>query len=207
MNRIVVEWKKEHNRGVLTGIVVIAVLGMIVLLGMLASAWVALGWLIVLPLGGMIIVPAVRDYRRKMAVWLALPETTRRAIEALCAEERQTAYCRLLRGYLTPYGILVKEGFFEWERIVSISFWEKGREFSRAADWWNLLSGVIVLFGHLDGEFVDPESPAQCRISVREGDKERVYSLNFPEEGFSDGGVESLIDQMKQISPVPLTFR
>ena len=207
VNRIVSEWEKSMKRSVVTGVAVIVLLGFVVVLGMLASPWVALGWLIVLPLGGAIIVPAVRDYRRNMAVWLALPDEVRRRVDTLCAEERQTAYCRLLRGYLTPHGMLLREGFFAWEYIVSIGFWEKGREFSRAADWWNLLSGAVRLLGHMDSDYIDPESPAQCRITVREGDKERLYCLGLSEESFSDGGVEGLIEQMKQISPVPLTFR
>ena len=207
VNRIVSEWKTSMKRSVAAGAVFSALLGFVVLLGTLASPWVALSWLIVLPLGGAIIVPAVRDYRRKMAVWLGLPDEVRRRVDALCAEERQTAYCRLLRGYLTPYGMLLREGFFAWEYIVSIGFWEKGRKFSRAADWWNFLSGAVSLFGNSSGDYVDPESPAQCRITVRDGDEERVYSLGLPEESFSDGGVEGLIEEMKRISPVPLTFR
>ena len=207
VNRIVSEWEKSMKRSVVTGVAVIVLLGFVVVLGTLASPWVALGWLIVLPLGGAIIVPAVRDYRRNMAVWLALPDEVRRRVDTLCAEERQTAYCRLLRGYLTPHGMLLREGFFAWDSVVFVAFWEKGRKFSRAADWWNLLSGAVRLLGHMDSDYIDPESPAQCRITVREGDRERLYCLGLSEESFSDGGVEGLIEQMKQISPVPLTFR
>lgn len=207
MNRITEEWQKNRNRSIFTGAIVSAFLSIFVLLGMLASVWVAFAWVPVLALGGYIIISAVRDYRRKMAVWLALPDAVRRSVNALCAEERQTAYYRLLRGYLTPHGILVQDGFLPWEHIVSIAFWEKGREFSRAADWWNFLSGAVGLLGHMDSDYIDPESPAQCRITVREGDKERLYCLGLSEESFSDGGVERLIEQMKQISSVPLTFR
>lgn len=207
VNRIVSEWKTSMKRSVAAGAVFSAFLGFVVLLGTLASPWVALGFLPVAAVGGSIIIPAVSDYRRNMAVWLGLPDEVRRRVDALCAEERQTAYCRLLRGYLTPHGMLLREGFFAWEYIVSIGFWEKGRKFSRAADWWNFLSGAVGLLGCMDSDYVDPESPAQCRITVRDGDEERVYSLGLPEESFSDGGVERLIEQMKQISPVPLTFR
>ena len=207
MNQIVLEWKKSMQRSVAAGAVITAFLGFMILLGTLASPWVALGCLPVAAVGGSIIIPAVSDYRRNMAVWLALPDEMRRRVDTLCAEERQTAYCRLLRGYLTPHGMLLREGFFAWEHIVSICFWEKGRKFSRAADWWNFLSGAVSLFGNSSGDYVDPESPAQCRITVRDGDEERVYSLGLPEESFSDGGVEGLIEEMKRISPVPLTFR
>jgi hypothetical protein len=142
-----------------------------------------------------------------MAAWLALPDRARREIEKLCAEERQTAYCRLLRGYLTPYGMLLREGFFAWEHIVSIGFWEKGRKFSRAADWWNFLSGAVSLFGNSSGDYVDPESPAQCRITVREGDRERLCQIPLDPQSFADGGVEMLIGELKKVSPVALTFR
>ncbi len=206
MNRIVLEWKKSMHRSVAAGAVISAFLGFVVLLGTLASPWTALGWLIVLPLGGAIIIPAVRDYRRNMAMWLSLPDEARRKADALCAEERQTAYCRLLRGYLTPYGMLLREGFFPWEHIVSVGFWEKGREFSRAADWWNFLSGMSVLLGHMDSDYVDPESPAQCRITVREGDREQVCCLALPEESFSNGGVEQLIADLRACSPVELNI-
>ena len=111
MNRITEEWQKNRNRSIFTGAIVSAFLGIFVLLGMLASVWVAFAWVPVLALGGYIIISAVRDYRRKMAVWLALPDAVRRSVNALCAEERQTAYYRLLRGYLTPHGILVQDGF------------------------------------------------------------------------------------------------
>ena len=205
-NRIVSEWKKSRKRSVAAGAVFSALLGFVVLLGTLASPWVVLGWLIVLPLGGAVIVPAVKDYRRKMTLWLALPDEIRRRVDALCAEERQTAYCRLLRGYLTPYGMLLREGFFPWEEIVSVGFWEKGRKFSRAADWWNLLSGAVGLLGHMDSDYIDPESPAQCRITVRDGDKERLYCLGLPEKSFSDGGVEQLIAELRASSPVELNI-
>jgi hypothetical protein len=131
----------------------------------------------------------------------------RRRVDTLCAEERQTAYCRLLRGYLTPHGMMLRDGFFAWEHIVSIGFWEKGREFSRAADWWNFLSGVVSLFGNSSGDHVDPESPAQCRITVREGDRERLCQIPLDPQSFTDGGVEMLIGELKKVSPVALTFR
>ena len=91
MNRIVLEWKKSMQRSVATGAVVTAFLSFMTLLGTLASPWVALGFLPVAAVGGMIIIPAVIDYRRNMAVWLALPDAVRRSVDALCAEERQTA--------------------------------------------------------------------------------------------------------------------
>lgn len=207
MNRIVLEWKKSMQRSVAAGAVVTAFLSFMTLLGTLASPWVALGFLPVAAVGGLIIIPAVIDYRRNMAVWLALPDEMRRRVDTLCAEERQTAYCRLLRGYLTPYGMLLREGFFAWEHIVSIGFWEKGRKFSRAADWWNFLSGAVSLFGNSSGDYVDPESPAQCRITVREGDRERLCQIPIDPQSFADGGVEMLIGELKKVSPVALTFR
>jgi hypothetical protein len=207
MNRIVLEWKKSMQRSVAAGAVVTAFLSFMTLLGTLASPWVALGFLPVAAVGGMIIIPAVIDYRRNMAVWLALPDEMRRRVDALCAEERQTAYSRLLRGYLTPDGILLREGFFAWDSIVSIGFWEKGRKFSRAADWWNFLSGAVSLFGNSSGDYVDPESPAQCRITVREGDRERLCQIPLDPQSFADGGVEMLIGELKKVSPVALTFR
>ena len=207
MNRIVLEWKKSMQRSVAAGVVVIAFLSFMTLLGTLASPWVALGFLPVAAVGGLIIIPAVIDYRRNMAVWLALPDEMRRRVDTLCAEERQTAYCRLLRGYLTPHGMLLREGFFAWEHIVSIGFWEKGRKFSRAADWWNFLSGAVSLFGNSSGDYVDPESPAQCRITVREGDRERLCQIPLDPQSFADGGVEMLIGELKKVSPVALTFR
>jgi hypothetical protein len=207
MNRIVLEWKKSMQRSVATGAVVTAFLSFMTLLGTLASPWVALGFLIAAAVGGMIIIPAVIDYRRNMAVWLTLPDEMRRRVDTLCAEERQTAYCRLLRGYLTPYGMLLREGFFAWEHIVSIGFWEKGRKFSRAVDWWNFLSGAVSLFGNSSGDYVDPESPAQCRITVREGDRERLCQIPLDPQSFADGGVEMLIGELKKVSPVALTFR
>lgn len=207
MNRIVLEWKKSMQRSVAAGAVVTAFLSFMTLLGTLASPWVALGFLPVAAVGGMIIIPAVIDYRRNMAVWLALPDEMRRRVDTLCAEERQTAYCRLLRGYLTPHGMLLREGFFAWEHIVSIGFWEKGRKFSRAADWWNFLSGAVSLFGNSSGDYVDPESPAQCRITVREGDRERLCQIPLDPQSFADGGVEMLIGELKKVSPVALTFR
>ena len=207
MNRIVLEWKKSMQRSVAAGAVVTAFLSFMTLLGTLASPWVALGFLPVAAVGGMIIIPAVIDYRRNMAVWLSLPDEMRRRVDTLCAEERQTAYCRLLRGYLTPYGMLLREGFFAWEHIVSIGFWEKGRKFSRAADWWNFLSGAVSLFGNSSGDYVDPESPAQCRITVREGDRERLCQIPLDPQSFADGGVEMLIGELKKVSPVALTFR
>ena len=207
MNRIVLEWKKSMQRSVAAGAVITAFLGFMTLLGALASPWVALGFLPVAAVGGMIIIPAVIDYRRNMAVWLSLPDEMRRRVDTLCAEERQTAYCRLLRGYLTPYGMLLREGFFAWEHIVSIGFWEKGRKFSRAADWWNFLSGAVSLFGNSSGDYVDPESPAQCRITVREGERERLCQIPLDPQCFADGGVEMLIGELKKVSPVALTFR
>ena len=207
MNRIVLEWKKSMQRSVAAGAVVTAFLSFMTLLGTLASPWVALGFLPVAAVGGMIIIPAVIDYRRNMAVWLSLPDEMRRRVDTLCAEERQTAYCRLLRGYLTPHGMLLRDGFFAWEHIVSIGFWEKGRKFSRAADWWNFLSGVVSLFGNSSGDYVDPESPAQCRITVREGDRERLCQIPLDPQSFADGGVEMLIGELKKVSPVALTFR
>jgi hypothetical protein len=207
MNRIVLEWKKSMQRSVAAGAVVTAFLSFMTLLGTLASPWVALGFLPVAAVGGMIIIPAVIDYRRNMAVWLSLPDEMRRRVDALCAEERQTAYSRLLRGYLTPYGMLLREGFFAWDSIVSIGFWEKGRKFSRAADWWNFLSGAVSLFGNSSGDYVDPESPAQCRITVREGDRERLCQIPLDPQSFADGGVEMLIGELKKVSPVALTFR
>ena len=189
------------------GAVITAFLGFMTLLGTLASPWVALGFLPIAAIGGMIIIPAVIDYRRNMAVWLSLPDEMRRRVDTLCAEERQTAYCRLLRGYLTPHGMLLREGFFAWEHIVSIGFWEKGRKFSRAADWWNFLSGAVSLFGNSSGDYVDPESPAQCRITMRKGDRERCYSIMLDPKSFADGGVEMLIGELKKVSPVALTFR
>lgn len=207
MNQIVLEWKKSMQRSVAAGAVITAFLGFMILLGTLASPWVALGFLPVAAVGGMIIIPAVIDYRRNMAVWLSLPDEMRRRVDTLCAEERQTAYCRLLRGYLTPYGMLLREGFFAWEHIVSIGFWEKGRKFSRAADWWNFLSGAVSLFGNSSGDYVDPESPAQCRITVREGDRERLCQIPLDPQSFADGGVEMLIGELKKVSPVALTFR
>lgn len=207
MNRIVLEWKKSMQRSVAAGAVVTAFLSFMTLLGTLASPWVALGFLPVAEVGSLIIIPAVIDYRRNMAVWLSLPDEMRRRVDALCAEERQTAYCRLLRGYLTPYGMLLREGFFAWEHIVSIGFWEKGRKFSRAADWWNFLSGAVSLFGNSSGDYVDPESPAQCRITVREGDHEWLCQIPLDPQSFADGGVEMLIGELKKVSPVALTFR
>jgi hypothetical protein len=207
MNRIVLEWKKSMQRSVAAGAVVTAFLSFMTLLGTLASPWVALGFLPVAAVGGMIIIPAVIDYRRNMAVWLSLPDEMRRRVDTLCAEERQTAYCRLLRGYLTPYGMLLREGFFAWEHIVSIGFWEKGRKFSRAVDWWNFLSGAVSLFGNSSGDYVDPESPAQCRITVREGERERLCQIPLDPQSFADGGVEMLIGELKKVSPVALTFR
>ena len=207
MNRIVLEWKKSMQRSVAAGAVVTAFLSFMTLLGTLASPWVALGFLPVAAVGGMIIIPAVIDYRRNMAVWLSLPDEMRRRVDTLCAEERQTAYCRLLRGYLTPHGMLLREGFFAWEHIVSIGFWEKGRKFSRAADWWNFLSGAVSLFGNSSGDYVDPESPAQCRITVREGDRERLCQIPLDPQSFADGGVEMLIGELKKVSTVALTFR
>ena len=206
MNRIVLEWKKSMQRSVATGAVITALLGFMTLLGTLASPWVALGFLPVAAIGGVIIIPAVIDYRHNMAVWLSLPDEARRKADALCAEERQTAYCRLLRGYLTPYGMLLTEGFFPWEQIVSIGFWEKGRKFSRAADWWNLLTGAVGLFGRADPDYVDPESPAQCRITVREGDRERLCQIPLDPQSFADGGVEKLIAALRAASPVELKF-
>ena len=207
MNRIVLEWKKSLQRSVAAGAVITAFLGFMTLLGTLASPWVALGFLPIAAIGGMIIIPAVIDYRRNMAVWLSLPDEMRRRVDTLCAEERQTAYCRLLRGYLTPHGMLLREGFFAWEHIVSIGFWEKGRKFSRAADWWNFLSGAVSLFGNSSGDYVDPESPAQCRITVREGERERLCQIPLDPQSFADGGVEMLIRELKKVSPVALTFR
>ena len=207
MNRIVLEWKKSMQRSVAAGAVITAFLGFMILLGTLASPWVALGFLPIAAVGGMIIIPAVIDYRRNMAVWLSLPDEMRRRVDTLCAEERQTAYCRLLRGYLTPHGMLLREGFFAWDSIVSIGFWEKGRKFSRAADWWNFLSGAVSLFGNSSGDYVDPESPAQCRITVREGDRERLCQIPLDPQSFADGGVEMLIGELKKVSPVALTFR
>lgn len=207
MNRIVLEWKKSMQRSVAAGAVVTAFLSFMTLLGTLASPWVALGFLPVAAVGSLIIIPAVIDYRRNMAVWLSLPDEMRRRVDALCAEERQTAYCRLLRGYLTPHGMLLREGFFAWEHIVSIGFWEKGRKFSRAADWWNFLSGAVSLFGNSSGDYVDPESPAQCRITVREGNRERLCQIPLDPQSFADGGVEMLIGELKKVSPVALTFR
>ena len=195
------------KRSVAAGAVITAFLSFMTLLGTLASPWVALGFLIAAAVGGMIIIPAVIDYRRNMAVWLALPDEMRRRVDTLCAEERQTAYCRLLRGYLTPHGMMLREGFFAWEHIVSIGFWEKGRKFSRAADWWNFLSGAVSLFGNSSGDYVDPESPAQCRITVREGDRERLCQIPLDPQSFADGGVEMLIGELKKVSPVALTFR
>ena len=206
MNRIVLEWKKSMQRSIVVGAVITAFLGFVVLLGTLASPWWALGFLIVAAVGGVIIVPAVIDYRHNMAVWLSLPDEARRRVDALCAEERQTAYCRLLHGYLTPYGMLLTEGFFPWEQIISVGFWEKGRKFSRAADWWNLLTGAGGLFGRSDPEYVDPESPAQCRITVREGERERLYQIPLDPQSFADGGVEQLIAALKAASPVELKF-
>ena len=206
MNRIVLEWKKSLQRSVAAGAVITAFLGFMTLLGTLASPWVALGFLPIAAIGGMIIIPAVIDYRRNMAVWLSLPDEMRRRVDTLCAEERQTAYCRLLRGYLTPHGMLLREGFFAWEHIVSIGFWEKGRKFSRAADWWNFLSGAVSLFGNSSGDYVDPESPAQCRITVREGERERLCQIPLDPQSFADGGVEQLIAALKAASPVELKF-
>ena len=207
MNRIVLEWKRSMQRSVAAGAVITAFLGFMILLGTIASPWVALGFLPVAAVGGLIIIPAVIDYRRNMAVWLSLPDEMRRRVDTLCAEERQTAYCRLLRGYLTPHGMMLREGFFAWEHIVSIGFWEKGRKFSRAADWWNFLSGAVSLFGNSSGDYVDPESPAQCRITVREGDRERLCQIPLDPQSFADGGVEMLIGELKKVSPVALTFR
>ena len=206
MNRIVHEWKKSMQRSVAAGAVVTAFLGFMTLLGTLASPWAAFGFLIAAAVGGLIIIPAVIDYRRNMAVWLSLPDEARRKADTRCAEERQTAYCRLLRGYLTPYGMLLTEGFFSWDSIVSIGFWEKGRKFSRAADWWNLLSGAGGLFGRSDPDYVDPESPAQCRITVREGERERLCQIPLDPQSFADGGVEKLIAALKAASPVELKF-
>ena len=121
-------------------------------------------------------------------------------LDVLCAEERQTTYCRLLRGYLTPYGMLLREGFFAWEHIVSISFWEKGRKFSRAADWWNFLSGVSVLFGNMDPDHIDPESPAQCRVTVREGERTRLCCIPLDPKRFETDEVDRLIAALKQAS-------
>lgn len=207
MNRIVLEWKKSMQRSVAAGAVVTAFLSFMTLLGTLASPWVALGFLIAAVVGSLIIIPAVIDYRHNMTVWLALPDEMRRRVDTLCAEERQTAYCRLLRGYLTPHGMLLREGFFAWDSIVSIGFWEKGRKFSRAADWWNFLSGAVSLFGNSSGDYVDPESPAQCRITVREGERERLCQIPLDPQSFADGGVEMLIGELKKVSPVALTFR
>lgn len=206
MNRIVLEWKKSMQRSVAAGAVITVFLGFMTLLGTLASPWVALGFLPVAAIGGLIMIPAVIDYRHNMAVWLSLPDEARRKADALCAEERQTAYCRLLRGYLTPHGMLLREGFFAWEQIVSIGFWEKGRKFSRAADWWNLLTGAVGLFGRADPDYVDPESPAQCRITVREGDRERLCQIPLDPQSFADGGVEKLIAALRAASPVELKF-
>ena len=206
MNRIVLEWKKSMQRSVAAGAVVTAFLSFMTLLGTLASPWVALGFLIAAAVGGLIIIPAVIDYRRNMAVWLSLPDEARRTADALCAEERQTAYCRLLRGYLTPHGMLLIAGFFPWEQIVSVGFWEKGRKFSRAADWWNLLTGAVGLFGRSDPDYVDPESPAQCRITVREGERERLCQIPLDPQSFADGGVEQLIAALKAASTVELKF-
>lgn len=194
------------QRSVATGAVITALLGFMTLLGTLASPWAAFGFLIATVVGAYVIVPAVINYRRNMAVWLSLPDEMRRKADALCAEERQTAYCRLLRGYLTPYGMLLREGFFAWDSIVSIGFWEKGRKFSRAADWWNLLSGAGGLFGRSDPDYVDPESPAQCRITVREGERERLCQIPLDPQSFADGGVEKLIAALKAASPVELKF-
>ena len=205
-NRILLEWNKEMKRGVTVGVITIVMaLGFVLILTML-NTWYSLLLLPALLYGGWYIAAPVRSYHRKMAVWLALPDETRRVLDALCAEERQTAYCHMLRGYLTPHGMLLREGFFAWEHIVSIGFWEKGRKFSRAADWWNLLTGAVGLFGRSDPDYVDPESPAQCRITVREGAKERVYCLGLPEQSFSDGGVEQLIAELRASSPVELKF-
>lgn len=207
MNRVIADWHRGRNHCIALGAVLFVVLAGIVLLFTVASAWCALALLPVSALSGWIVVSAVSDYRRNMAAWLALPDRARREIEKLCAEERQTAYCRLLRGYLTPYGMLLREGFFAWDSVVSVAFWEKGRKFSRAADWWNFLSGAVSLFGNSSGDYVDPESPAQCRITVREGDRERCYSIMLDSESFDDGGVERVIEEMKKASPVALTFR
>ena len=194
------------QRSVATGAVITALLGFMTLLGTLASPWAAFGFLIATVVGAYVIVPAVINYRRNMAVWLSLPDEMRRRVDTLCAEERQTAYCRLLRGYLTPHGMLLREGFFAWDSIVSIGFWEKGRKFSRAADWWNLLSGAGGLFGRSDPDYVDPESPAQCRITVREGERERLCQIPLDPQSFADGGVEKLIAALKAASPVELKF-
>ena len=206
-NRILLEWNKEMKRSVTVGVITIVMaLGFVLILTML-NTWYSLLLLPALLYGGWYIAAPVRSYHRKMAVWLSLPDEMRCRVDTLCAEERQTAYCRLLRGYLTPYGMLLREGFFPWEDIVSIAFWEKGRKFSRAADWWNLLSGAGGLLGRMDSDYVDPESPAQCRITVREGDRERCHSIMLDSQSFADGGVERVIEEMKKASPVALTFR
>ena len=207
MNRVISDWHQDRKHRNVLGVVLFLALAGIVLLFTVASAWCALALLPVSALSGWIVVSAARDLRRKMAVWLALPDSARREIEKLCAEERQTAYSRLLGGYLTPYGMLVRAGFFPWENIASVAFWEKGRKFSRAADWWNLLSGAGGVLGRMDSEYVDPESPAQCRITMREGDRERCYSVMLDPKSFVDGGVERVIEEMKTISPVALVFR
>ena len=206
-NRILLEWNKEMKRSVTVGVITIVMaLGFVLILTML-NTWYSLLLLPALLYGGWYIAAPVRSYHRKMAVWLSLPDEMRCRVDTLCAEERQTAYCRLLRGYLTPYGMLLREGFFAWEHIVSIGFWEKGRKFSRAADWWNFLSGAVSLFGNSSGDYVDPESPAQCRITVREGERERLCQIPLDPQCFADDGVEMLIGELKKISPVALTFR
>ena len=72
MNRIVLEWKKSMQRSVAAGAVITVFLGFMTLLGTLASPWAALGFLIAAAVGGLIIIPAVIDYRHNMAVWLSV---------------------------------------------------------------------------------------------------------------------------------------
>ena len=76
----------------------------------------------------------------------------------------------------------------------------------KAEDIKALLSGAIGLLGRSGPDYVDPESPAQCRITVREGERERLCQIPLDPQSFADGGVEKLIAELRAASPVELHF-
>lgn len=214
MNHIISSWKKDMKRGVMCGIFLTVMLSLMVWVLTVFSVWCALLLLLILPYGVFSIVEVISEYRRKMSVWQSLSDADRRTVNELCADERQKAYSRLLRGYLTPIGMMLPCGFLPWERITSINFREKGRDVSRGAIAVNFLSAVLDFFslfteGGLVGEYTDPESPACCRIRVkREGKKQRIveYTIPLDPQSFAGDGVDRLIVELKEASPVPLNI-
>lgn len=212
MNPILDTWRKDRTQGTVIAVVFLLVTTLFVLLLMLVSPWFAVLGAVTIPISIYIMVTCQQTYRFRLATWQALPDAAQRSIRALCAEERQTAYCRALRGYVTPHGMLLPEGFFAWEHIVSIAFWEEGRRISRSAIVWNYLSVAMDLFLLIlgDGDTVgrlDPESAAQCRITLRTAQGERVCSVMLDRRLFDDGGVEALIVYLREQSPVELQIR